>query len=213
MLLSKPELRENRYSEGHGLLKDVYGALPSIYAFFFRVWQYSVQKMDTNDYWVVAIFVKIVAVKAMVCWRAYMKLCHQFMQFSSEFGNILYRRWPQMIIEWCRFSWKSSQWKPCFTEGRKWSCAVNLCSFLPSLAIFGTGDGHKWLLSGGDFRENRRSESHSYWRAYMKLCHQFIQFSSEFGNIQYRRWPQMIIEWWRFSWKSSQWKPYFPLGT
>jgi len=24
--------------------------------------------------------------------------------------------------------------------------------------MFGTGDGHKWLLSGGDFRENRRSE-------------------------------------------------------
>ena len=24
--------------------------------------------------------------------------------------------------------------------------------------IFGTGDGHKLLLSGGDFRENRRSE-------------------------------------------------------
>jgi len=160
-----------------------------------------------------------------------------------------------MIIEWWRFSWKSSQWKPWFTEGRIWSCAINLCSFLPSLAIFYTGDGHKWLLSGGDFRENRRSESHSllkgvyevvpsiytvffrvwqysvqematndYWvvsifvkivavkamvyrRAYMKLCHQFIQFSSEFGNIWYKRWPQMIIEWWRFSWKSSQWKP------
>jgi len=142
----------------------------------------------------------------MVYRRAYMKLCHQFIQFSPAFGNIRYRRWPQMIIEWWRVSWKSSQWKallsfrgvdelltactvsivrftwkilykisahnaveyswvswksqwkPWSTEGRIWSFAINLCSFLPRLVIFGTGDDHKWLLSGGDFRENRRSD-------------------------------------------------------
>jgi len=58
------ELRENRCSESHGLLKPVYEALPSIYTVFSRVWQCSVQEMATNDYWVVAIFAKIVAVKS-----------------------------------------------------------------------------------------------------------------------------------------------------
>ena len=61
MLLNIHEFRENR-SESHGLPKGVYEALPSIYTVFSRVWQYSVQEMTTNDYWAVAIFVKIAAV-------------------------------------------------------------------------------------------------------------------------------------------------------
>jgi len=63
MLLNIREFRENR-SESHGLPKGVYEALPSIYTVFSRVWQYSVQEMTTNDYWVVASFVKIVTVKS-----------------------------------------------------------------------------------------------------------------------------------------------------
>jgi hypothetical protein len=60
---------ENRYSESHSLLKGVNEALPSISTSFFRVWQYSVQEMATNNYRVVAIFVKTVALKAILSFR------------------------------------------------------------------------------------------------------------------------------------------------
>jgi len=50
LLLSAGDFRENRRSESRGLLKGANEALPSICTVFFRVWQYYVQEMATNDY-------------------------------------------------------------------------------------------------------------------------------------------------------------------
>jgi hypothetical protein len=43
ILLSKSELRGNRCSESHGLLKGVYEAFPLMYTVFSRLWQYLIQ--------------------------------------------------------------------------------------------------------------------------------------------------------------------------
>ena len=50
ILLNKYELRENQCSEKLGLFKGVNEALSSMFTFFFRVGEYSVQEMTTNDY-------------------------------------------------------------------------------------------------------------------------------------------------------------------
>ena len=108
--------------------------------------------------------------------------------------------------------WKSEQWKTYITYGHKCSFACIFYTFLSIGIEFRRGDAYINSLSGCEFCENWRSESHALLKGVREFTSVLSTSISNLGEVSYKVSEHNAVEHLWVLWKSAQGRPYVSYG-